>query len=97
MNKVEYENQTVFARDYNGKMSYSLAIASKGWEDGHETDELITFYMPVQFSKGNAPRGEKPKLDMKGWLTTFKDRDGNARLKFVVTNWQYHQSDSFGA
>lgn len=97
MNSITFENQMIYGKEYSGKVSYSVPVSSKGWENGHETDEYITKYIPVQFKKGDMPRGEKIRVDMKGFLSTYKDRDGNPQVKFIVTNWQEHIEDSFGA
>lgn len=96
MNKVTLENQTIYGREYNGKMSYSLLISSKGWENGHETEERINKYLPVQFKRGDMPMGERPKVTLNGWLSTYRDKDGQAQLKLIVTEWQPCDEDDFG-
>lgn len=74
----------IFRKDFDGRPSYSRAISSQEYKDGHKGD-WITEYEIVQFPKGTQIP-DRSIVEIKGFEAVYKSRDGVKR-KLVVTKY----------
>lgn len=75
----------VFAKEYEGRMSYSTSLSNKK-EDG----TYDNMYVSVQFKKGNEPQiGEKgTEINVNnGFISFFKTKDDTSRIKVVIMEY----------
>lgn len=93
---VTGEDIMVFAKEYNGRTSYSLGVSSRKYENGRKTDEWIKAYMYVQFPRDDAPR-DREKIDIKkAFFSAYENRDGGTGFKLIVQEWCPHGKNDYG-
>ena len=64
---------------YNGQ--YGFSTLAKNGED--------KMYIQVQFKKGTEPTGDSARIDIKeGFFSMYKDKNGLAKPKLVVMDYQ---------
>lgn len=83
-NDLTFESVKVFARDYNGKKLYSLGVSGKKYQ----SDDWITAYMNVQFSRCTPPADKQVINITRAFLTPYEDKEGKAQVKIVVLAWE---------
>lgn len=87
----------IYRRDFedangNKRPAYSRSIASKKYENGHQTDEWIREYENVQLPKGaELPDGAKIQVT-KAFETVYQTKNGVKR-KLVIQEYKVNEED----
>ena len=84
------ENIMVFAHEFNGRMTYSIAVSGRKYVNGQKTDDFIKHYKNIQFPRDNAPN-DQDRIDItKSFLAPYETKDGKTNDKLVVQEWNPH-------
>lgn len=73
----------IFAKEINGKMSYSTSISSKNQDGTYDH-----MYISVQFPKGTIIQNKSDVTILEGFISFYKNKNGLAIPKIVVMKFE---------